>query len=351
MSRHSDFEYYQIRKFTLSCVRRWKLDTPKKRRANESLSYYIKSLFTWHDETLNCWTNILSILVTVYATLQCASLWALYVGCMAITTNICSLIAHLFINVDYRTECIVFALDLFGVMVLGSLTSMSYVAYAFLEATSNMTGGGSFVPMTSYFDNRTNFVTFTLISQKILGIFLLLISIKRYQRGCLDRWKRQKEEERESVNKKRTREDKKGGCREWKCEHTDVVQSVSHCFPVAAAISIPTAIYTQCIHQLAFFIIFLGTTRMLLGASNLWLDRRWLLHAISHITGALSVGVAVVHLAENSSQSTHENFLASPTHHPFSSLSLSPILIFIWCDFIMLALIVITVLQLYKHIC
>ena len=36
---------------------------PDVRKKDQSLMYYLRSLFQWHDETLNCWTNIAAMLI------------------------------------------------------------------------------------------------------------------------------------------------------------------------------------------------------------------------------------------------------------------------------------------------
>ena len=48
---------------------------------------------------------------------------------------------------------------------------------------------------------------------------------------------------------------------------------------------------------------FFSSTRTLLAACNKWHKQRWLLHSISHLTGALLVATEIIELAEKTTDS------------------------------------------------
>ncbi|XP_075257901.1 uncharacterized protein LOC142349930 [Convolutriloba macropyga] len=254
---------------------------PEKRLQDRSLGYYFKSLFQWHDETLNCWTNILAMAILAYTILlECDSEWGLYVGCLSFTTNFSSLIAHLFISKNFRTECIVFAFDLFGAVLLGSLLAMSFVGFAF--SSPHIVTEDIYNSSNEQLNFISRHLDYVVLAVRVLGCILLSSSSTIYVKRC-------------------GKEFRMHGAHN--SMHVDVVKCIAHSFPLCAMIMIPTALYTGRIYPVIFITLLLGSTRTLLAACNKWHKQRWLLHSISHLTGALLVATEIIELAENTTDS------------------------------------------------
>ncbi len=177
--------------------------------------------------------------VSGHTIFECSTTWGLYVACLSFTTNFSSFVAHLFINKSFTVECIVFAFDLFGAVILGNLLAMSYTAYAFAAfqspATNLLTGILLIKVNISSLNKSLNKFRIMALFQ-FLGCILFVTSSTRYSTRCLEEFKQN------------------GPCN---CSHVDVVESIKHCFPICAILMFSVAAYTATVHIVLLFTVLL----------------------------------------------------------------------------------------------